>query len=268
MAAGPDELSPLQQLNALARTRASLDGADTTVWWAGDVYAWEPGAAYRHLFGFEGLNVARLVPIDGGYEMLARECAFYLDPRSREILSTWHNPVTDEDVDVVHIWNDPVNQRWLAEGPRGPFRVPMTMLGDQVCFTMEIPLAYPSPLPVADFPDNSADDVYRALELFQFFAPASALSDESSVSVGHTLSWMRMSPWLPWMRMGQRPGGLAFHCRGLKLGAYTDVPQRTRDYIAAQHPEYAEAPRAWSEPNETSWTYFRKLVSTVPGAAS
>lgn len=252
-------VTPEQQLTALAKTRANLDGSDAVVWWCGDVYSWAPGEANKHLFGFEGLNVAKLTPIEGGYEMLSREAAFYLDPRSREILEKWDNPVTEESVDVLHIWNDPVNQKWLVEGPRGPFRIPMTVLGDKICFNMDVPLAYPSPLPVAEWPDNSADDIYRALELFQFFAPLSEVQDESLTSASHELSWVRMSPWLPWMRMGQRPGGLLFHTRGYKMNSYAELPERTRAYIDSTKPEYATAPDAWSEPNETSWTYFRRM---------
>ncbi len=258
----PDQWTSEQQLTNLTKARVSTDGAEKTVWWVGDVYSWGPGETNKHLFGFEGLNVGRGVRIDGGYELLGRECAFYLDPRSREILSTWDNPRTEQAVDVVHIWNDPVNQRWLLDGPRGPFRIPMTQLGDRVCFNMDIPLAYPSPLPKADFPDNSADDTYRAMELFQFYADIADLNDESKTDVDCELSWMRMSPWLPWMRMGDRPGGLVFHCRGYKLASYEQVPERTRAYVAANHPEYAHAPEQWTEPNESSWTYFRKLVES------
>ncbi|UWZ40365.1 DUF1838 family protein [Dactylosporangium roseum] len=253
-------MTPEQQLQALAKTRAAIDGREVTVWWSGDVYAWGPEQPYLRLFGFEGFNVARLVRVAGGYEMLAREAAFYLDPRDREILTAWHNPFTGETVDVLHVWNDPVNQRWLLDGPRGPFQVSITPLGDQVCFNLDIPLAYPSPLPVAAYPDSSADDTYRALELFHFYAPAEVLTDEHSASFPHVLSWARMSPWLPWMRMGSRPGGLAFHCRGMKLDRYTDMPHRTQAYVAAHAPHYATAPESWTEPNETSWTYFRKLA--------
>ncbi|MFD3806819.1 DUF1838 family protein [Streptomyces sp. NPDC058611] len=248
-------MTPSELLRAFVRTRASLDGAEVFFWWTGDVYSWAPGEPYRRVFGFEGINAARLTEDEetGGYRLLTREAAFYLDPLSREILETW------EDKPVVHVWNDPANQRLR------PFPIPVTTLGDQVCFSLEIPLAYPSPLPVAEFPANSADDTYRALELFQFFAPASVLDaeagpDPDAVSVPATMSWMRMSPYLPWMEQAQRPGGLAFHCRGRKLGAYAEVPERTREYIAAHHPEYAHAPERWTEPNETSWTYFRRLA--------
>ncbi|MGW0391318.1 DUF1838 family protein [Streptomyces sp. NPDC003042] len=246
-------MTPDDLLHDFARTRASLDGAEVTFWWSGDIYSWAPDEPYQRLFGFEGLNVARLEPVEaqpdrgpGGYRMLSREAAFYLDPGTREILETW------QDKRVIHVWNDPANQTLR------PFPVPRTQLGDQICFSLEIPLAYPSPLPVADYPLHSASDTYKALELFQFFTPATALAGDAP-SVPATMSWTRMSPWLPWMEQAQRPGGLAFHCRGVKLGSYEEVPERTRAYIAERHPRFAHAPEKWTEPNESSWTYFRKL---------
>lgn len=248
---------PAEQLRTLGRVRADLSGAPSTVWWAGDVYRNAPGEPYTHLFGFAGLNVSRIVEIDGGMQLLAREAAFYLDPRTREVLTEWDNPVTGERVAVEHVWNDPVNQQWLEQQPWGPFRVPTTDLGDTLCLNLDIPLAYPSPLPVAEFPESSADDTYRAIELFQFFAAKADLADASRTSVPCTLSWSRLSPWLPWMRMGQRAGGLVFHTRGVK-SAYDDVPAQIREVVAAQRPEYAEPPQEWSSPNETSWTAFRK----------
>ncbi|GAA2434130.1 DUF1838 domain-containing protein [Streptomyces pulveraceus] len=242
--------TPAQLLRSFARTRASLDGEEVTYWWSGDVYSWAPDEPYQRVFGFEGLNVARLVQdAEAGpdaYQLLTREAAFYLDPATREILETW------QDLPVVHVWNDPANQKWR------PFPIPTTELGGQVCFSLEIPLAYPSPLPVAQYPVHSAGDTYRALELFQFFADRADLAG-SAPGVPATMSWTRMSPWLPWMARGQAPGGLTFHCRGRKLGSYAEVPERTRAHIAAHHPEFAHAPEQWSEPNETSWTYFRKL---------
>lgn len=58
-------MTPTELLRALARTRASLDGEEVTFWWTGDVHAWAPGEPYRRLFGFEGVNVARLVEEEG-----------------------------------------------------------------------------------------------------------------------------------------------------------------------------------------------------------
>lgn len=266
--AGPAPYAdPAAALDALVRTRADTSGADVPVWWRGDVYAVGPGLDHTHLFGFEGANVGRLVATDDGYDFLAREVAYYLDPRSREVLDEWDNPFTGERVAVAHVTNDPVNQRWATQTRWGPFRLPTTDLGERVCFNLDIPLAYPSPLSVAEFPESSADDTYRALELFQFFAAKADLADASLTSVPCELSWSRVSPWLPWMRMGQRPGGLVFHTRGAKLGSWDEVPAEFAAQVARRHPEYATAPGAWSEPNETSWTWFRRHHADVSAPA-
>ncbi|WP_433346744.1 DUF1838 family protein [Microtetraspora malaysiensis] len=254
----------MEDLVDMIRVRADLAGSEVVLWWTGDVYGWTPDSGPHHIFGFEGVNVARAVAVEGGYELLTREAAFYLDPRSREILGEWDNEFTGEHMDVLHVWNDPANQRWLADGPYGPFRVPRVRVGENVIFNTDVLLAYPSPLPVAEFPDNSGNDTYRAMELFQFFTRAADVDDPEVTDVPCTLSWTRVAPWLPWMRMADRPGSLVYHCRGAKLAGWTEVPERTRNFVAEHGPQYAHAPEAWSAPNETSWTYFRKQAAGNP----
>ncbi|WP_436790612.1 DUF1838 family protein [Yinghuangia sp. YIM S10712] len=253
----PDLADPADNLRSFVRMRASLAPEDTVVWWTGRVHAQAPGENYRSLFRFEGFNVGRIIAAEGGYRMLAREAAFYQDPDTGSILEDWKNPVTGETCGVMHVWNDPVNMDFLLDGPRGPWRAPVTEAAGDVMWAQDILLAYPSPLPVADYPDNSADDVYRAAELFQFFCRRTDLDRADLASVPCRFSWTRLSPWLPWMRMGSRPGGLVFHCHGVKLGAYADLPEHLRSYVTAHGPEFARAPEEWSAPNATSWTQFR-----------
>lgn len=229
------------------RVRASADGAETISYWTGDVYGWQDDGGPHHLFGFEGFNVARAVGDDGDRRLLTREAALYLDPATRQVLDTWDNPFTGRAVEVRHVFNDPVNQRL------GAYAVPATRLGDQVVFNVDVRLAYPSPLKVADYPDNSASDTYRALELFQFFVSAADL-DSGRPDVPCAFSWCRVSPWLPWMAMGQRGGGLVYHCRGAKVA---EVPERLRAEVAERAGErFLHAPEEWSAPNMTSWTAF------------
>jgi hypothetical protein len=225
------------------RVRASTDGAQTLSWWTGDVYGWQDGDGPHHLFGFEGLNAARAVQDENGWQLLTREAAVYLDPKTREILHTWDNPFTGASDEVMHVFNDPVNQRL------GAHPVPTTRLGGQVVFNVDLRLAYPSPLKVAEFPDNSASDTYRSMELFQFFCAAEDL-DSGLADVPSVFSWCRMSPWLPWMAMGSRPGALVYHCRG---GKTEEIPERLREHVG-EH--FLRAPAEWSAPNVTSWTAF------------
>lgn len=242
------------------KARASIDGADSFTWFAGDVTALEPGGKSTPLFGLEGYNVSRAIEVKGGYDLLTREAVFYLDSRSRQIIDKFDNPWTESTVDVLHIWNDPVNMRFREQMPWGPFRVPVFEMGDDVLFKMDVFLAYPSPLARAEFPDNSQDDTYQAVEMFGFATTRSALESDSP-SAPTRVSWTRIAPWLPWMGNGDRPGQLVYHCEGVKVGGFDDMPEQIRARVLADAPHFTSAPTEWSEPNETSWTYFKKVVA-------
>lgn len=258
-------LGSSSDLDDFMRVRASTDGQDAVVWFAGEIQAWLPGEPARHLFGFEGLNVARAVPADGGWDLLSREAVYYLDPTTREILDTWKNPFTSEEVEVVHVLNDPVNFPLRPDGPRGPFQVAVTDLGERVAYTTDIYLTYPSPMPRAQYPEHSQSDLYQAAELFQYACAKGDLAGDAP-SVPADVSWTRIAPWVPFMAMADRPGNLVYHCMGAKLaGGVADAPPRLRAHIERTAPQFLSAPREITGPNETSWTYFKRLVDARQG---
>ncbi len=259
-----DLTKPRDYLDAFMRVRGDLSGAETVFHWSGKVYSFVPGEARKELFGFEGFSVARTVPVEGGYQLLTREAAFYLEPRSGEILSKWKNPFTNKEVDVIHIWNDPVNQDLVFSDEEIRFIskiLPSETLGDEIAFYMDIFPFYDSPLPRREYSQFSQHDKYQAAEFFQFFVDRSALEDSTLTSVPASITWTRISPWMPFMRMGNKPGNLVFQCRGRKLeGGFEALPAKIRDYVMATNPLFEKAPETYTEPNETSWTYFKKLV--------
>ncbi|MGH2830718.1 MAG: DUF1838 family protein [Actinomycetota bacterium] len=254
-----DLRTPEGGLAGLLKARASLDGRDTVTWFNGTTWGWVPGEQQRPVFAFEGYNVARAVPAEDGFDLLTREAVFYLDLATRAPLDRWSNPYTGSDVEVVHIWNDPVNQRLRPGGPRGPFRLPVTDCGDEIVMTLDVYLTHPSPLPPSEFPQHSGADLYQAAELFQFFCRRADVADDAVADAPSRVSWTRIGPWLPWMEMADRPGMLVYHGQGAKLpGGYAELPEWIRARVDAQAPQFATAPREFTEPNETSWTYFRK----------
>lgn len=250
---------PRENLRAFLKARASLDGTDTWTWFTGTTHAWFPDGKWVPLFGFEGYNVARAIEVAGGWDLLTRESVFYTGLTTGEPLEKWPNPFTGAEVEVLHIWNDPVNQQLRLDGPRGPFRVPVTGIGDDLFFNVDVFLAYPSPLPRAEYPESSQDDLYKAAELFQFFCKRSEVTDPSRAGVDAQVSWTRLGPWLPWMLMADRPGMLVYHGRGAKLNAFEALPAWIRERVTRERPQFTEAPREVAGPNETSWTAFKKL---------
>lgn len=254
---------PEDYLNAFMRVRGDAKGGETLYHWTGTVYSFVPGEKRMELFAFEGFNLAKTIVGEHGFSLLTREAAFFKDYRSGKILETWRNPFTGKEVPVVQIWNDPVNQDMNLEAEMLPYVhqiFPSTDLGDQLAFHMDIFPFYPSPLPRKEFGEFSQSDTYQAAEFFQFFANKKDLQNPALHSVPVTITWNRISPWMPFMRMGDRPGNLVFVCRGQKLeGGFKALPKDIQDYVLQNKPEFANPPAEWSEPNETSWTYFRKL---------
>ena len=256
-----DLTDPEQNLESFIKTRAALDGSQVVFWWTGSLYSFVEGEKSQHLFDFEGYNIARAKKVDQGYLLLTREASFYKDPQSGEILEQWENPFTKKTVSVIHVWNDPVNQKLFLDGDYGKFLIPTTESGDDLYWHLEIFLKYPSPLPREQYPLYSNSNEYQAGELFQYYTKRSQLEDASLQSVPCHISWTRISPWLPWMEMENRAGYLIYHCRGKKLAnGFDSLPLHIKSYVAAQQPNFQTAPDEFTEPNETSWTYFKKLM--------
>ncbi len=258
-----DLKNPADYLNAFMKTRASLDGKEVVYWWTGTVYSFVNGEKDRPLFQFEGFNIARAVKVEGGYELLTREAAFYKDLKTGEILETWENPYTKQKLDVVHIWNDPVNQDISFAKEYLPYLskfLPSTDLGNELCFSMDLFLDYPSPLPKDKFPKYSQSNQYEAAELFQFFVKKNDVLNDVMNSVPCFITWTRISPWMPFMAMGDKQGNLVFQCRGKKLAnGFQDLPEQIKNYVMKKAPQFSQTPKEFTEPNETSWTYFKKL---------
>ena len=72
------------------------------------------GMSDKLLFTVEGMNVRQCITLrdengNYGYRLVGREILLYKD--TGEVLKTWINPYTGEEVEVFHVANDPVNGR-------------------------------------------------------------------------------------------------------------------------------------------------------------
>lgn len=261
--------SPRASLAAMRKIQCSLkDGEAATWYWNGYAVSRVPGEPDRRLFAVEGMNIRQCGPLgdggDGSFKMVTREVLVYKDPKSGAVLDTWDNPWTGKQVKVVHVTNDPVNQRMTAVDRAGrPFRLQLDIVGNQWWSTNTVPLFYPNPL--AGSYQDYIGGKYHATEMFSFFGDVDDLANPRRATVPARVAWVRMSDWLPWMEMGGRAGLIYFHTSGIKLDRYEDMPASLRDVIRSRFPLYEAPPPLDDErPNETSWTYFRKVTPAAP----
>jgi hypothetical protein len=252
------------------------DGEPVTYWWFGDMYSRVPGERDRLLFRVEGMNVRQCDTVADpkrggtGFRYVSRELLLYEDPASGAPLARWHNPWTGEDVDVVQVANDPVNAR-EATFPLGrdgsPQKWTGRILGNQWWTTVTVPLFYDNPLQ-GSYQDYVGGK-YHAVEMFNSFGDLDDLTSAKTATARVRVGWVRICGWLPWMKMGDRPGEVYFHAAGQKLGRWEELPATLREEIRRHYPAWvAPPPIDDSRPNETSWTYFRKKVAPKGPAAA
>jgi hypothetical protein len=264
-----DLANPDDAVRAEQKMTCSLTAGETVIyWWEGSAYSRVPGERDRYLFNVEGMNIRQCSnhedPKRGhGFRSVSREVLFYKDPETNEILRTWKNPWTGETVEVIHVANDPVNMRapLYARGADGaPFAFRGTFAGNRVWTTGEAPLFYKNPL-AGDYQEFVGND-YHAMEALNAYTTADDLLDAAKPTLkNYTLSWARFSEWLPWMKMGGRTGMMIFSTVGGRVANFAALPASIREEIEKNYPLWkAPPPLDDARPNETTWTYVKKIV--------
>jgi hypothetical protein len=260
---------PEDALKAMQKIQCSLeDGRPVIYWWRGSVYSRVPGERDRHLFNIEGMNIRACQSLNDpqrgyGYRQVSREILLYLDAETNRVLRRWKNPFTGQENEVIHVANDPVNSPpSYAVGATGqPYKFTGTVKNGRVWTQVEVPLFYKNPL--GGEYQEYVGGTYHAMEMFTFFTHERELLDASQKhSDDVTVSWARTSQWLPWMEMGDRPGMMIFTAVGRRLLRFDDLSETMKAELKQQYPIYnAPPPLDDNRPNETSWTYFKKILA-------
>jgi hypothetical protein len=247
------------------------DGKTAVYWWHGKVYSRAPGERDRHIFNVQGFNLRTCKSYNDpkrgpGYRSVSREMLIYFDPQTNLVLRKWKNPWTNEEVEVLHVANDPVNMREPAfayDKDGKPARGNSTAIekdGVLLQGGSAARLFYKNPLG-GDYQENIGG-WYHAMEAMTTATPASDLYDASKSEVGdRVLSWVRISKWLPWMKMGDRPGVVVFHTAGMRLNGFDEMPEEVKAEVRQNWPAFTEAPPPDdARPSMTSWDQFKRWI--------
>jgi hypothetical protein len=229
-----------------------------------------PGERDKNVFNLNGMNIRQCVKVEDevrgtGYRMVSREIMLYLDPETNEVLRTFDNPWTGEKNEVIHVANDPVNGRpsFGRDAEGNPSVRPLKEINGTWLMSFEAPLFYTNPL-AGDY-QKYVGGTYHATEIFDFNGELEELLDPDQDVAYPVVAWVRIAKWLPWMEMGDRTGVLYFNAMGKKLENFDQLPEIMKKEIAANYPEYtAPPPVDDARPNETSWTYMKKIIDSRP----
>lgn len=257
--------TPEGAMKAMRKVQCSLnDNEPITYYWHGSAFSRRMGERDKLLFDVEGMNVRSCSTVTDekrglGYKLVTREILLYKDAKTGEVLKTWENPWTGEEVEVMHVANDPVNSSGYVKGRDGkPSKFAGDIIGDKWQMSFTIPLFYSNPL--ASEYQKEIGGTYHATEMFNFMGELDDLTDNTKDTADVSIAWARMSDWLPWMNMQGRDGIIYMNTAGRKLDSWDAMGQTLKDEIAKHYPEYVAPPPADDErKNVTSWEYYKSV---------
>jgi hypothetical protein len=286
---GPALNGPYLDLNtgrgnqlAYARIQGDIDfGRQKYFWFRGYVAGNRPMKKIDDLIGAQGFGVIRLKERDDGViERMCREIILYTDIRTGEVLEEWDNPYTNERVKVVHVANDPYNytiDQYFPPPPdfgglnkekvlqKIPFVLPWHQDNGWLEMELHINLAYPSALQPDEWPRESAGRVAQVSEMFAHHVRAEDMQNPAITSLDYRGTWTRVTPWLPWMLMGQQPGHCMYQCFMGTCAHPGDVLSRSAvDYAQKHYAKYFEAPTTMEGESLSSLERYAREQKPAP----
>lgn len=241
----------------------------------------KPNEKTKELCGFEAFLATRLVPQeDGTIRRLNKEVIFYTNPRTGEIIEEWTNPWTGENVKVVQVANDPFNytiSEWLILAPEDfggdknvkPKKIPLIfpwhqMSPTHLSLSTDMHLYYPNAMNPEKWVRESSGAMVQVSEMMRYCAPIAEIENPKLTSVSFTGTWNRITPWMPWMLMGQEPG------HTLYVGSMTGGPDhsvispRALAYAEKNYPQFLSAPTEDYGPSISSLEIFARTQEPAP----
>jgi hypothetical protein len=275
-----DLTTPHGNMIAMARLQGNLDPKKTKYGWAtGVLFGVTPGEKVRDLMGVEVFSSTRVVQQpDGSFQKLSREVVYYRDIKTGEFMDVFDNPYTKEQVKVVSIANDPFDQK-IEEyfpappsygglnkdvPPRKPFILNWKTRGDELSYFRYINLLYPSALQPDKWPRESPGKMSQVTETYLYLISLADMQNEKKTSVTYTGSWGRITPWLPWMLMGQTPGHCSYECQMGVADSLEDIDPKVVEHVRKNNPSYLSAPDAWVEPSLSSLEHYALEQKPAP----
>lgn len=247
------------------------------------------------MFGYYGFgNNRNILQPDGSLKVLGKECGYFTDLRTGEIIDHWDNPWTGERVEVFPFLND----RWrgtlgltqkvfkigdsetlnndMGEGASAkgqPFRLPWNRVGDQYLLGWDYAHEYTNPVTPEGWPKASTGRRANPSEHFVVFTPTAEIDDRSLHSARFHAGFTRQAPWWPWMKMGQSgvDGVLMGRMFSYKItGTEDDIPKVVLKRIERDRPDLLEEPT--DGPDEgvrgTLEAYAEEVPPETPGYVS
>lgn len=288
-----DFSNPLDNMYAYTKMFSRIDGKPAFGIVNGTIYRVAQNERVEPFMGYIGLCPWTAVELeDGTYRVSGRELCYYTDLKTGRVLDEWYNPWIGETTIPFHVRNREMHAVHTGKMPKlsfgdhhdhkdalhtgaageagaenDDFILNWQPFGpDQMTMTMDVILSYPNACDPVGWPRESTGAMLHPSEHWTFFVSRSQLEDRNLPYADYNMVYGRVSPWAPWMLMGQHPSWMYYQCTARKVYDLADVPQYLREYVEQHDPEFLYTP-TWTKDAPvtlTSWEHFARERQPTP----
>ncbi len=247
----------------------------------------------KPLFGYTGFGNMQARILDNGHlRVRGKETSFYTDLATGEILESWFNPFTEENVTPLNMLNDrlrgelgltmpkfamslnedeatTMSEAVISEGEEEPpFVLPWRRVGHQYLMSWEYGHEYTNPVTPEGWPKASTGKMINPSEHFVVYTPTAEMDDRSRPWVTVLGGFFRQGPWWPWMMMGGSVDGVLIgRMHSYRItGTVDDIPDKVLAYTEKVRPDLLEPADDWDDgsPRETWHAYADRIPPENP----
>ena len=104
----------------------------------------------------------------------------------------------------------------------------------------------------------------RVSEMFRYFIRREDAENPALTHMPHNGVWSRVTPWLPWMLMGQAPGHALYMGRFTSVASAEQAAPAVLARVRERYPLYLTAPDKWVEPSYSSLENYARTQTPAP----
>ena len=135
------------------------------------------------------------------------------------------------------------------------------------CFVTNLP---PNALDPDKWPRESAGKLVQVSENYTYVVKLEDAQNPAMTTIAYAGSWSRITPWLPWMLMGQAPGHISYQSVTYNGGPLSMLKQTVVEHTRKNHPEMMNPPplESLQKPNLSSLENYARTQKPAPGPKS
>lgn len=256
----PDFNDPVANAALYAKVAGTQETGMVYLQYYGDIFAVVPNQDQIGLFSVKGIAKSQWTPDQEAQSFSYRnhDHGIFCDYETGEVLETYENPFTGETNIPMHYRSGPLTANIAPKKTDGSdYILPWRVTGNQLSVTESGFGSTKNYLDPKDWPKASTGEKLHFNVSSTYIARTEDAFDPSKKSVVADHIWTFLTPFAPWMLVGDMPGYALWRWVGRKIIDEAELDPEIISGIERFQPNFFQTKEPWSE-HVNGWKQYIK----------